>query len=181
MKRLRPASTEMRSKLLICALAVTAGVSCTSASTPQRVTLERMACYGTCPAYRLTVSSDGAVRYEGAGWSNSISARSAPEIRLDSARLSPARAAAVLAAFERGWSRWQPNRYYVGTATCPAPATDHAEVLLVRARGARQDTLGLYAGCPMRPARITRAAAEIDSIAGVIRWLGPEPRRRPAA
>ena len=170
----------MRFRLFIGASAVSALFSCSFNDAPQQIMLERSACFGICPSYRLTVRADGTMRYEGVGWVNTMAGQPAPAIRVDSTRLSNERVLAVFAAFDHAWSRWRPNQFGWGDATCPSPATDNPTVRIVRARGAQQDTLELYYGCPTQPERITRAADAIDSLVEVRKWLGPGPRRRPA-
>jgi len=57
-----------RLRTIVAILAAVFAASCGSAVPEGRivqVTLERTTCYGTCPAYRVTISGDGLVTYEG--------------------------------------------------------------------------------------------------------------------
>jgi hypothetical protein len=56
-------------------------------------TLERTGCYGECPVYRLTVSTDGSVVYVGTRWVKVVGRREY--------KLSPAQIADIQSAFER--------------------------------------------------------------------------------
>ena len=145
---------------------------------PVRIVLERLPCFGWCPTYRVVIHADGRVEYEGAGYVRTIGVDSAhyasqlQNVRRERAQLSSESAALVLRRFDQAWSRWLPNRYGQGWRACPDPATDSPTMFIVRERGARRDTMELYYGCPLVPARIDRLGTYIDSVVGVDRWLG---------
>ena len=61
MKRLLTASIV----ILTVALAVSAQTSSKDTDQITEVTLERTACFGTCPVYKVTLRSDGTILYEG--------------------------------------------------------------------------------------------------------------------
>ena len=170
----------MRAKLASIGIALGLALACSPSGQPDRLTLERRPCFGICPAYRLDVYADGRVRYEGPGWVNTMAGGEVPSMRRDSTQLSRDQTAAVFHAFDRAWSRWGTNRFGYKKPGCPDAVTDQPTVILVRIAGRLRDTMDLYYGCLALPERVERAAAQIDSLAGVARWLGPGPRRRPA-
>lgn len=51
--------------ILTAALAVSAQTSSQDKTQITEVTLERTACFGTCPVYKVTLRSDGTILYEG--------------------------------------------------------------------------------------------------------------------
>lgn len=57
------------------------------------ITLERTACHGTCPVYRLTIAGDGTVIYEGRSFVDVIGGRTTT--------LSPAQIQELVSAFEQ--------------------------------------------------------------------------------
>ena len=170
----------MRAQLTWIGIALGLAIACSSSRQPEGLTLERRPCFGICSAYRVDVYADGRVRYEGPGWVNTMAGGKVPPILRDSARLSRDRTAAIFQAFDRAWSRWQTNRFGYNRPGCPDAVTDQPTVVLVRISGRSRDTMDLYYGCLAPAERVDRAAAEIDSLVGVERWLGPAPRRRPA-
>ena len=145
---------------------------------PQRILLERHPCLGTCPSYRLAITTDGRVEYEGVGYFVGYldpmrPARERALFRRDSTHVSPNEVVMLTTAFDRAWSRWWPNRYRPGRFVCPGAGTDAGGLTIVRERGPASDTLDVYHGCPFTPPRIRRLGAYIDSVVGVGRWLGP--------
>ena len=145
---------------------------------PARIVLERLPCFGWCPTYRVVIHADGRVEYEGVGYLQTLGADSGEvasqlhNVRREHAQISRQSAALVLRKFDQAWSSWLPNRFGLGWRACPDPATDNPTLLIVRERGARRDTMEVYYGCPLVPARIDHLGTYIDSVAGVERWLG---------
>ena len=145
---------------------------------PSRLVLERFPCLGTCLSYRLAIGVDGRVEYEGIGYFNTLAAGSdPPAVRRGTTRLAPGDVAALMAAFDRAWSRWWPNQYRPSRFSCPGWSTDSPTLVIVREWDSRRDTLYADYGCPYVPARIHRLGTDIDSVVGVKRWLGPSPLR----
>jgi hypothetical protein len=55
-------------KLVLSSVAIAGALTpavCNSQSKPFEMTLERTQCYGSCPAYKVSIRSDGTVNYEG--------------------------------------------------------------------------------------------------------------------
>ena len=168
----------MRSALTSLAIALGLAMSCSPGGLPERLSLERRPCFGICSSYRLDVYADGRVLYEGPGWVNTMAGGEALPVHRDSTRLSRDQTLAIFRAFDQAWSRWRPNRFGYRQPACPDPVTDQPSVTLVRISAQARDTMDLYYGCQPLSERIDRAAAKIDSLVAVERWLGPGPRRR---
>ena len=132
------------------------------------ITLTRTMCYGFCPAYTVTVTGDGQVRYEGSRFVNVVGARTATVPREDVARL--------LERFDEvGFERL--NDEYRGQMT-DLPTTT---VTLVR-NGRRKTVVdygGVSAGMPRAMRDLQR---EIDQVAQTAQWVlrdGQPVRDRP--
>lgn len=162
----------------VIALALLVACAVDDAGPASRLILERFPCLGTCPSYRLAISVDGNVEYEGIGYFNTLAAGSdRPAVRRDTTRLASEDVATLMAAFDRAWSRWWPNQYRPSRFSCPGWSTDSPTLVIVREWDSRRDTLYADYGCPYVPARIHRLGTYIDSVVGVKRWLGPSPPR----
>jgi hypothetical protein len=110
------------------------------AGTVQSISYETGPCFGACPVYRLTVSADGAGRFEG----RRFTAASGEQ----AFRVTPEQ----FAAFARQLAPLRPaegERLYSGEA-CEMTATDmpSTEVVWTEADGSRR-TLYFYHGCDM--------------------------------
>lgn len=133
------------------------------------ITLERTACYGFCPVYRLRITKDGAVRF------TSRDPRDQP--RSDSARIDAARFQELLREADRiGFSELPAE--IEGSKLCRMMATDlpSAIVTIYRPDGIKR--VDHYHGChtdELLPLR--EFEARIDSVAGSSRWIRPANRR----
>ena len=129
------------------------------------IALERSACYGTCPVYRVLILGDGQVHVTG-----------------DSARRANARRAVDPSAFAALEARATAIGFYRLPAKtrkdqtlCPLPATDHPTITIgIVKRGARTRVED-YTGCYLTADPLRRApellafaalARAIDSVAG---------------
>ena len=143
------------------------------ASAPDSVVLERTPCYGTCAAYRLSVTGSGVVTFisRNRGDSSrvvrdSIAPGAMVQLLRDAARDSVFRLPAVIAD---------------DRALCPNRATDHPTVIIgiFWPTGVQQITD--YHGCFLRSdhstaeplAALRHLETAIDSVAGSARWSRP--------
>ena len=149
-----------------------------------RVVLERSVCFGFCPAYRVSLATDGVVRFEGL---DSAAVR-------DSGTISPDTVRALVARFEQAGFFAMDSAYVPGEPGCGAAATDNPYATLTAEIGGRRKTIRHYYGCigvipgerapggihPPIGAVVTLAtlAAQVDSAAGTERWLQRAPRGR---
>jgi hypothetical protein len=132
--------------------------------------LERTRCYGTCPAYRLSLAATGEVRFV---------SEYPDEGRRETGRASPDDFRRLLRDAEAGGFFTLPDTLANDGALCPQFRTDSptATVTVFAAAGAKQ--VVDYRGCdaPAEPGAARRIAAlrqlqaRIDSVAGSGRWV----------
>lgn len=130
------------------------------------VTLERAACYGTCPVYRLAIYRDGVVEYAGEHFVKTRGAASwrvPPEII---AALDLAFAHARFAALDGDYTR--------------ACMTDSSSATVTYARGAAPKRVEHYHGACDDPARLTILEDAIDLLVGTERVIGTDQERAEA-
>jgi len=141
------------------------------------IVLERMPCFGSCPAYRLSVASSGRVHFGSRNPGDS--AQTADD------SVPPGAVADLLAHAERAGFFQLPERPADDSALCPHRATDHPTVTVAVYAGARTKQVEDYTGCHVSvdPPRVAERLlglrafeAAIDSVAGSGRWVRPARR-----
>lgn len=121
------------------------------------IRLERGVCFGFCPAYTVTISGDGQVRYNGARFVNVVGERSAAIPREDVARL-------VARFDEIGFDRL--NDAY------RANVTDLPTYRVSITRNGRTKTIVDYGGVGAgMPRSVRDLQVEIDRVAGTAQWV----------
>ena len=144
--------------------------------TVDSLVLERTRCFGMCPAYRLTIRSDGAVTFV------SRNPGDTSGVKTDSLRQEQV-AWLVEEATRLGFFTL-PAVIADDSTLCPLRATDHpsAKVTILRQDSARTvvDYHGCYASHDLavvpRVEQLRRLEAEIDSVARSSRWIRPASR-----
>jgi hypothetical protein len=163
-------------KAIIAILAVTLAASSSNAEPPDRieqVTLERTVCFGTCPAYRVTISSDGVVRFEGKSYvkvsgirRKRINAKALQELADEVARVN---------------YFGLRNQYASANDGCPMSWTDNPSVTTSVRTAHITKTVYHYLGCregangsvgKSYPQVLTSFEDAIDRIAGTADWIG---------
>src|SRR5258708_3948269 len=76
-----PCTTLVFGALMVCTFGAT------NSSDISEITLERTACFGTCPVYKVTLYSDGKVAYEGKEFVKEVGERSGKISAADFQRL----------------------------------------------------------------------------------------------
>ena len=132
------------------------------------ITLQRTVCYGFCPAYTVTITGDGEVRYVGERFVNVVGPASATIPREDVQRL--------LARFDEiGFDRLR-DRYR-------GQMTDLPTTTITLVRDGRRKQVVDYGGTSVGMPRAVRdLQAEIDRVAGTAQWVlreGQPVRGRP--
>lgn len=134
----------MRLVMTIAALAILAGCTTTGAAEPQQaaetIRYERGPCFGVCPVYAVTVSSDGAGTFEGKRFTGVTGERTFA--------ITPAQ----FADFRKRLAPYRPatgeRRIESGSADCGAMMTDQSSVSVSwQGGGAAPASLSLYYGC----------------------------------
>jgi len=146
-----------------------AGSSPASAPEPKSdaavlATLERGACYGICPIYKLTVFADGRLEFDGTRWVKAHGTHTAT--------LSKAQVAALRQAFAKAHYLALDDRY-----VC-AGITDQSTVTSSFAPEAgHSKSVVHYRGCDKAPEALDALEAAIDRIAKTERWVGTRKER----
>ena len=143
--------------------------------------LERTTCYGTCPSYRIVVSRDGHVAYEGRKFVKELGRREK--------RLTDGQMRQLDAEVQRVHYFSLRDRYAFQEDGCPTTWTDNPAVITsVRAGGQRKQIMHGY-GCQYEmesrrgvyPADLTAFESRVDAIVGVAQWIGSLEERVGAA
>ncbi|HET7550477.1 MAG TPA: DUF6438 domain-containing protein [Gemmatimonadaceae bacterium] len=140
------------------------------------VVLERSRCFGSCPAYRLRIGEDGAVTHV------SRDSGDASGTKTDS--IARSQVEWLLGEAERIGFYSLPEVIADDSTLCPLRATDHPTATVTIYRDDSAHTVVDYHGCyashdlavAPKVQQLRRFEAEIDSIAGVSRWVRPASR-----
>jgi len=169
-------------KTIIAILTIALAATSSSAEPPGRieqVTLERTVCFGMCPAYRVTISSDGIVRFEGKSY---VKVRGIRTKRIDAKALRElADEVARVHYFELR------NQYASANDGCPMSWTDNPSVTTSVRTGHTTMTVFHDLGCregangsigKSYPQALTSFEDAIDRIAATADWIGTVHERR---
>jgi hypothetical protein len=138
------------------------------------ITLERSACYGTCPDYRVTVHGDGLVQFD---TSDDHFRGTAAEVHLEynghnvllpgphTARIDPAVVAKLLDRFQAAHFFGLKNEYSYGATDA---STQMVTVRVGNASKSVTDYIGTMAGMPQEVRDLEDA---VDAAAGTARWV----------
>jgi hypothetical protein len=128
------------------------------------ITLERAACFGTCPIYKLTLHGDGRVEYLGGQYVAVIGPRTGA--------ISPAQVQELLAAFNRAGYARLADAY-------TAPATDLPSTITSLTLNGQTKTVNNYGGCVIdfpgkAPQALCDLETQIDTVTQSAQWVaGP--------
>jgi hypothetical protein len=140
------------------------------------IALERTQCFGTCPAYRVSITRDGLV---------SFVSRNPGEALTASARVSPADFARLVADAGPAGLGTLPGEIRQDSTLCPISRTDAPTVVTTLHANGVATRVARYTGCvervggPVPPAleRLRVFEDRVDSVAGSARWVRPATRR----
>lgn len=128
------------------------------------ITLERTACFGGCPVYRISVSRSGAISYEGKAHVRRLGTASGqiPARHVD----------ALLSELERAGYFSFAGRYTSAEPTCGRYATDSPSAITsVRWEGRTKRIEHDY-GCGAAPGALVVLEHRIDEVLGSAQWTG---------
>jgi hypothetical protein len=134
-----------------------------AASTPT-ITLERTACFGSCPVYTISVLPSGDVQYEGRAHVRKLGPATGrvPKERVD----------ALLSELERGGYFTFAERYTSAEPSCGRYATDSPSVITsVTVRGRTKRIIHDY-GCGGAPGSLVVLEQRIDEALHSGQWTG---------
>jgi hypothetical protein len=128
------------------------------------ITLQRTACFGTCPIYKLTVYGDGRVEYEG-GQFVAVEGAQTATITIDQVK-------ALVTAFEQADYFNLPDNY-------TAPATDLPTTITSVTFNGQTKTIENYGGCfgevagtDKAPQALCDFEVLIDTVTNSAQWVG---------
>lgn len=128
------------------------------------ITLERRPCYGGCAFYRVTITGEGSVTFEGIRNVDSLGVRAA-RVNADSA--------AKLFQFADSIAFHDfAERYVHGETGCTPYIADLPGAIVTLVSSGRTKRVESDPGCPSVPRRLAELHALIDRTAGVERWAG---------
>jgi hypothetical protein len=157
-----------------CAQSVRSDAKVTAADS---IVLERTVCFGTCPAYRLSLTRQGQVSFESRN-PGDTSRHARDSVSVTSLGVLTAMADSL--GFET-----LPDTIANDSALCPDKATDHPTATITIFRGVQSKHVVDYHGCfasvdhstVPAVARLRQLETAIDSLAGSQRWVRPASRR----
>jgi hypothetical protein len=138
------------------------------------ITLERIGCYGTCPVYKLAISADGKVVFEGKAF---VKTKGRAE-----GRITPGQLSELIRAFNNAGYFSLNDSYAGGPADgCPTMWTDNASAITsIRSKG-RSKKIYHYYGCreldsgygvgKVWPQALFHLEEQIDQIVGTDKWI----------
>jgi hypothetical protein len=138
------------------------------------ITLERSECFGACPAYKLSISADGRVVFEGKAF---VKTKGRAEGRITLSQLSE-----LIRAFNNADYFSLKDSYAGGPADgCPTMWTDNpAAITSIRSKG-RSKKIYHYYGCrelgsgdalgKVWPQALYELEEQIDQIVGSDKWI----------
>ena len=144
------------------------GAPLSNAAPPQQpdtvlASLERTACYGTCPVYKLTIHADGRVDYRGEHFVKRKGDATG--------RLTPAQLGALRNSFARAdYVRLADSYEHASVTDAPSAITSFTD-------GAIAKTVRHYLGDDEAPAQLKKLEDQIDQIAGIAQWIGTDKER----
>jgi hypothetical protein len=128
------------------------------------ITLERTACFGTCPVYRLAVTPDGTVTYEGRA--------NVRQLGRATGQVSPGAVEALLGELERAGYFSFADRYTAAERACGRYVTDLPSAIISVSYRGRAKRIVHDQGCGSAPGALTLLARRVDEVLRSERWTG---------
>ena len=129
------------------------------------ITLERTACFGTCPMYKVNIASDGTVTFNGERFTKTIG--------IAKGKISPNEFRQLVAEFEKINYFSLPDSYTPGTPVCPQRITDMPSANTSIELNGKAKSVAHYYGCGTTGAleKLTALEKKIDEVAGTQKWI----------
>jgi uncharacterized protein DUF6438 len=135
-----------------------------SATSAPVITLERTACFGSCPVYTISVSPSGEVHYEGR--------RHVRKLGVAIGKVPRDRVDALLSDLERGGYFTFAEQYTSGAPSCGRYAADAPTVISsVKVKGRIRQVTHDY-GCSGAPGTLVILERKIDEALNSAQWTG---------
>jgi len=159
--------------LLCLLLALSLGGLCLAQEKPipadTLITLERTVCYGPCPIYKVTITSNGTVTFEG---------RQNVKVKdIVKGHISREDVGSLIAAFEAASYFTLNDSYQTQKDGCPEVWTDNPSAITSIRINGKTKTISHYYGCQtgggtaIYPNGLTYLETQIDHIVGTDKWI----------
>ena len=135
-----------------------------SRSDDPALTLERTPCFGRCPVYRLSISSNGLVSYHGVA--------NVRQLGDASGQIPAERVAHLLQELEEAGYFLFASRYTPAESTCGRYATDLPTAITSVSLEGRRKRIEHDQGCGAAPGALRVLEHRIDEVAQSSRWTG---------
>lgn len=159
--------------IFFCVSACTSreGTATSTSSAPDSVVLQRTACLGTCPVYRLSVTKLGRIAFV--------------DDNIDTTdTFSPQQFAQLSEAFNRLSFLTLPDSVLHRADYCTPAGSDSPSAILTVFAGAKEKSVNDYHGCSGTTdstkgvlRRLRLLENQVDSVARAGRWITPSRRR----
>jgi hypothetical protein len=130
-----------------------------------QITLERTACFGTCPVYKLTIKSDGSVTFDGERFTKTVGTATG--------KINSTNFRALVSEFEKIDYFSLADAYTPGTKQCPRMITDLPSANTSIHLNGREKSVSHYRGCGSEGVlqKLTALEDKIDELAGTEKWI----------
>jgi Domain of unknown function (DUF6438) len=155
----------MKSLLAVTLLLLACSLSLAQKVERDQITLERTACFGPCPMYSVTVTSDGKVKFEGRQFTK-VTGKASGKITKQAFR-------GLVAEFKKIDYFSLPDQYSPGTPQCPQMITDHPSANTSLRLNGKTKTVAHYHGCGEsgKLPQLTALENKIDLVAKTQTWI----------
>jgi hypothetical protein len=143
------------------------------------ITLERTACYGTCPTYSAAISADGTVIFSGSYYKTVKGVSVWTRTGVIKSRISREQVQRLIDEFEKANYFSLKDSYIVGKDGCPAVATDNPTAYTSFQINGQTKSVNHYLGClyltngfdESYPKELTTLENRIDEIINTKQWM----------
>ena len=140
------------------------GIATAAGSSDAVITLERTACFGGCPVYRIWASADGKVGYEGRAHVR--------QVGMATGEVPARRVESLLSELERAGYFSFANRYTSVEPACGRYATDSPSAITLVRMGGKTKRIEHDYGCGAAPGALVVLERRIDEVLNSARWTG---------
>jgi hypothetical protein len=130
---------------------------------PSAISLERTACFGSCPVYIISVSSSGQVTFEGKAHVR--------ELGTSTGQIPRQQVEALLIELQRAGYFEFPSRYAVSEPACGRYVTDLPSAISSATLKGRTKRIEHDYGCGAAPGALMVLEQRIDEVLGTERWV----------
>ena len=129
------------------------------------ITLQRTACFGSCPVYKLTIFDDGTVLFDGKEF--------VKRTGMDTSRITKAQLEALVREFEKINYPTLDEKYTDDPKNCPEQWTDNPSAITSLDWNGKKNTVRHYYGCRGSKVaeQLTALEDKIDQVVNTDQWI----------